>query len=226
MMGPSLDSGELVEGGSYDRGIMHGLNRWWIAFAGVCLQMALGSAYAWSVFRIPLAKQFGWSIPQVTLTFTISFFFLGCTSFLGGLWLNRKGPKIVAMTAGVLWGGGVSGELRCQQALAALPQLWRHRRYRPGHRLHRARGSAGEMVSRTKGPDHGDRRWRVWRRSPDRRACGKPVDAKSRRAAYVRVSWHRLFDCRSRGRLVHAKPAQRLEACRVDAIRLADFRAI
>ncbi|HWW50525.1 MAG TPA: OFA family MFS transporter [Verrucomicrobiae bacterium] len=86
---------------------MHSLNRWWIAFAGVCLQMALGSAYAWSVFRIPLAKQFGWSIPQVTLTFTISFFFLGCTAFLGGLWLNRKGPKIVAMTAGVLWGGGV-----------------------------------------------------------------------------------------------------------------------
>jgi OFA family oxalate/formate antiporter-like MFS transporter len=86
---------------------MRSLNRWWIAVAGVSLQMALGSAYAWSVFRIPLAKQFGWSIPQVTLTFTISFFFLGCTSVLGGLWLNRKGPRIVAMTAGLLWGGGV-----------------------------------------------------------------------------------------------------------------------
>jgi len=86
---------------------MRNLNRWWIAVAGVCLQMALGSVYAWSVFRIPLAKQFGWSIPQVTLTFNISFFFLGCTSVLGGLWLNRKGPRIVAMTAGLLWGGGV-----------------------------------------------------------------------------------------------------------------------
>ena len=39
------------------------LNRWWIAVAGVCLQMALGSGfYAWSVFRIPLSKEFGWSI--------------------------------------------------------------------------------------------------------------------------------------------------------------------
>jgi OFA family oxalate/formate antiporter-like MFS transporter len=92
---------------SHEGGIMRNLNRWWIAVAGVCLQMALGSVYAWSVFRIPLAKQFGWSIPQVTLTFNISFFFLGCTSVLGGLWLNRKGPRIVAMTAGLLWGGGV-----------------------------------------------------------------------------------------------------------------------
>jgi hypothetical protein len=27
---------------------------------------------SWSVFRTPLAAQFGWSIPEVTLTFTIS----------------------------------------------------------------------------------------------------------------------------------------------------------
>lgn len=82
-------------------------NRWGIAFAGVCLQMALGAAYAWSVFRIPLSKQFGWSIAQVSFTFTISFFLLGCTSVLGGLWMNRKGPRVVAMFAGLLWGGGV-----------------------------------------------------------------------------------------------------------------------
>ena len=51
------------------------LNRWWIAIAGVCLQMALGSAYAWSVFRIPLTKEFGWSITEVTWKFLISWFF-------------------------------------------------------------------------------------------------------------------------------------------------------
>ncbi len=86
---------------------MRSANRWWIAVAGVCLQMALGAAYAWSVFRIPLVKEFGWSIAQVSFTFTLSFFCLGCTSVLGGLWLNRKGPRIVAMVAGLLWGGGV-----------------------------------------------------------------------------------------------------------------------
>jgi OFA family oxalate/formate antiporter-like MFS transporter len=82
-------------------------NRWVIAGAGVFLQIALGAVYAWSVFRIPLAKQFGWTIPEVTLTFTISIFVLGIAAFFGGLWLNRKGPRIVAVTGGVFYGAGV-----------------------------------------------------------------------------------------------------------------------
>lgn len=82
-------------------------NRWGIAFAGVLLQMALGAVYAWSVFRIPLTKQFGWTISQVTLTFTIAIMVLGFASFFGGLWLKRVGPQIVAMTGGALYGVGV-----------------------------------------------------------------------------------------------------------------------
>ena len=82
-------------------------NRWVIAIAGVFLQIALGAVYAWSVFRVPLAKQFGWSISEITLTFTISIFVLGISAFFGGLWLNRKGPRVVALTGGVLYGLGV-----------------------------------------------------------------------------------------------------------------------
>src|ERR1700693_3771379 len=82
-------------------------NRWVIAIAGILLQIALGAVYAWSVFRVPLAKQFGWSISEVTLTFTISIFVLGIAAFFGGLWLNRKGPRIVALTGGILYGTGV-----------------------------------------------------------------------------------------------------------------------
>jgi MFS transporter, OFA family, oxalate/formate antiporter len=82
-------------------------NRWGIAVAGVFLQIALGAVYAWSVFRVPLAKQFGWSISEVTLTFTISIVVLGVAAFFGGLWLNRKGPRIVALTGGFLYGAGV-----------------------------------------------------------------------------------------------------------------------
>src|SRR5437660_9447414 len=82
-------------------------NRWVIAIAGVFLQIALGAVYAWSVFRVPLVKQFGWSISEVTLTFTISIFVLGIAAFFGGLWLNHKGPRVVALTGGVLYGLGV-----------------------------------------------------------------------------------------------------------------------
>jgi OFA family oxalate/formate antiporter-like MFS transporter len=82
-------------------------NRWGIAAAGFLMQMALGAVYAWSVFRVPLAKQFQWSIEEVTLTFTISIFVLGVSAFFGGLWLNKKGPRVVALTGGFLYGLGV-----------------------------------------------------------------------------------------------------------------------
>ena len=82
-------------------------NRWVIAIAGVFLQIALGAVYAWSVFRIPLSKRFGWSISEVTFTFTISIFVLGFAAFFGGLWMNKKGPRIVAHTGATLYGLGV-----------------------------------------------------------------------------------------------------------------------
>ena len=82
-------------------------NRWTIAAAGVVMQIALGAVYAWSVFRIPLTKAFGWTISQVTLTFTIAILTLGFAAFVGGVWMRRSGPRNVAIAAGVLYGGGV-----------------------------------------------------------------------------------------------------------------------
>jgi MFS transporter, OFA family, oxalate/formate antiporter len=84
------------------------IDRWWIAVAAVVLQIALGAVGAWSVFSVPLSKQFGWSISEVTLTFTICVFALGFASFFGGLWLSRRGPGVVAATGGLLYGAGVS----------------------------------------------------------------------------------------------------------------------
>jgi OFA family oxalate/formate antiporter-like MFS transporter len=81
--------------------------RWGIAAAGFLMQMALGAVYAWSVFRVPLARQFHWLIEEVTLTFKISIFVLGVSAFFGGLWLNKRGPRIVALTGGFLYGLGV-----------------------------------------------------------------------------------------------------------------------
>ena len=82
-------------------------NRWAIAAAGIVMQLSLGAVYAWSVFRNPLMKGFGWSISQVTLTFTITIFTLGVTAFFGGLWMAKRGPRRVAMVAGVFYGVGV-----------------------------------------------------------------------------------------------------------------------
>jgi len=86
---------------------MPNTNRWGLAAAGFLMQMALGAVYAWIVFRIPLARQFHWSIAEVTLTFTVCIFVLGVSAFFGGLWLNKTGPRIVALTGGFLYGLGV-----------------------------------------------------------------------------------------------------------------------
>ena len=83
-----------------------GSKRWGIAAAGVLLQVALGAVYAWSVFRKPLAAAYHWTIPDITLAFTIAIFVLGFASFFGGLWNDRSGPRIVAMTGGALYGIG------------------------------------------------------------------------------------------------------------------------
>jgi OFA family oxalate/formate antiporter-like MFS transporter len=85
---------------------MNSNNRWFIAVAGVFMQVAFGAVYAWSVFRIPLSKAHGWSIAEVTTAFEIVIFVLGLAAFAGGLWMKRKGPRPVALTAAVLYGAG------------------------------------------------------------------------------------------------------------------------
>ena len=82
-------------------------NRWVLAAGGVLMQLALGAVYAWSVFRDPLVKGFGWSIPQVTWAFSIAILVLGFAAFLGGLWMSRVGPRVVGIAAGVCYGAGV-----------------------------------------------------------------------------------------------------------------------
>ncbi len=70
------------------------------------MQIALGAVYAWSVFRIPLTKTYGWSIPEVTVAFEITILVLGFAAFAGGLWMRRRGPRPVALLAAVLYGSG------------------------------------------------------------------------------------------------------------------------
>lgn len=71
------------------------------------MQVALGAVYAWSVFRVPLTENYGASVSAVNATFSITIFALGVAAFLGGLWMRSVGPRIVAIAAAILYGGGV-----------------------------------------------------------------------------------------------------------------------
>jgi OFA family oxalate/formate antiporter-like MFS transporter len=83
-------------------------NRWAIVVAAIFMQLALGAVYAWSVFVGPLrAVNANWNVTDVTLTFTLAIFFLGVGSTIGGFWMDRVGPRVVATAAGVCYGLGV-----------------------------------------------------------------------------------------------------------------------
>lgn len=82
-------------------------NRWVIAGAGVVMQVALGAVYAWSVFRKPLSQAYVTQVTEVNTAFTITIVALGISAFFGGLWMQRVGPRTVALVSGALYGGGI-----------------------------------------------------------------------------------------------------------------------
>jgi OFA family oxalate/formate antiporter-like MFS transporter len=81
-------------------------NRWVTAVAAFCMQICLGAAYGWSVFKNPLMNTEHWSETSVQLNFTITLVCLGFGTIIGGLWQDRVGPRKVASTAAVLYGLG------------------------------------------------------------------------------------------------------------------------
>jgi OFA family oxalate/formate antiporter-like MFS transporter len=82
------------------------------------MQVALGAVYAWSVFRVPLSDAYGTGVSAVNITFSIAILALGFAAFFGGVWMNKSGPRIVALSAGVLYGAGIF------LASFAQPSLW------------------------------------------------------------------------------------------------------
>ena len=82
---------------------------WWhIAIAAVAIQASLGTVHAWSVFRTPLVDATGWTIPQVTLAYTLAMLTLGCSCPLGGVALARFGPRRTVLIASGLYGLGTA----------------------------------------------------------------------------------------------------------------------
>jgi OFA family oxalate/formate antiporter-like MFS transporter len=91
-------------------------NRWVLAIAAFCMQLALGSVYAWSVFSkpitglfhgIPAAKVTSAQLAPISLTFSITLLALGVTAAFGGYLHNRYGPRAVATAGGILYGLGI-----------------------------------------------------------------------------------------------------------------------
>src|SRR6266851_2223861 len=84
------------------REISSEMNRWLPVVGGACMNLALGSLYAWSVFVLPLEKEFGWTRAQTSWVFTIAILFFALSFIVAGRIQDLKGPRLCAAIGGAL----------------------------------------------------------------------------------------------------------------------------
>ena len=80
--------------------------RWSIAVAAIVIQLCLGTVYAWSVFKNDLVANHGWDELNTSATFMICIGVIGLAAAFGGILVDRKGPRLVAIIGGILFGAG------------------------------------------------------------------------------------------------------------------------
>ncbi len=77
--------------------------RWLYLITGTVTLLFMGLIYAWSIFRAPIAELFtGWSISQLSLTFTISMVFFCIGGFISGLMSKSLSLRVRMLIAGAV----------------------------------------------------------------------------------------------------------------------------
>lgn len=80
--------------------------RWAYPPIGFVMNVALGTIYSWSVFRLPLEHLFHWSAFESGLPFTVFLALFGLTMPVAGKIMGRLGPKKTALCGATLVGLG------------------------------------------------------------------------------------------------------------------------
>jgi MFS transporter, OFA family, oxalate/formate antiporter len=81
--------------------------RWFLAIAGVVIMLILGTVYAWSVFVKPIVAAQGWEPKVVARVFMLIIGVIGVSAAFGGMLVDKKGPKFVAILGACFYGVGV-----------------------------------------------------------------------------------------------------------------------
>ncbi len=81
-------------------------SRWLPVVGGVLLNLALGSLYAWSVFVLPLEREFGWDRAQTSWVFTIAIVVFALSFIAAGRLQDAYGPRPGVIVGGTLLGLG------------------------------------------------------------------------------------------------------------------------
>ncbi len=108
-----------------------GFNRWLVPPAALAIHLCIGMAYGFSVFWLPMTKLLSgadgaaascanlgvlgelttttcnWSVPMVSIVFTLFIAMLGISAAIWGGWLEHAGPRKAGFIAALCWGGGM-----------------------------------------------------------------------------------------------------------------------
>ena len=96
---------EVVEQGL----IMTGKNKWLIALCAVGIHISIGSVYAFSVLTKPLMAQMGFSLAEITWTFSLAILFLGLSAGFLGTVVENVGPKVSGLVSAFFFCTGLLG---------------------------------------------------------------------------------------------------------------------
>ncbi len=83
--------------------------RWLLVGAALLLQFSIGAVYAWSVFAKALkeAGPFQISSLEASVPFEVMIGMIFIGTYIGGRIQDRRGPRVVALTGGVIYAIGV-----------------------------------------------------------------------------------------------------------------------
>src|SRR5512134_1894198 len=82
------------------------MNRWWRVGGALLMNLPLGALYAWSIFVLPLEREFGWTRTQTSWVFTIAVFVFGLSFIAAGRLQDKKGPFWISVAGSVLFSLG------------------------------------------------------------------------------------------------------------------------
>src|ERR1051326_1644413 len=104
-----------------------GFSRWLVPPAALAIHLAIGQAYAFSVFKKPLnylvqvsvaggvlkgpsrvgsPNGFGWEVYDLGWIFSLAIVFLGLSAAVFGKWLERAGPRKAMFASAICFSSG------------------------------------------------------------------------------------------------------------------------
>lgn len=82
------------------------MTRWFPVVGGILLNLALGSLYAWSVFVLPLEREFGWNREQTSWVFTVAIVAFAAAFVVAGRLQDARGPRLCGFMGATLLSAG------------------------------------------------------------------------------------------------------------------------